>query len=131
MSETTPRLLAVDDNEDSAELVARIAARCGFESRAVSTSAAIRRALFDWKPDVLALDLSMPEINGIDLLRLLQESGFHGSLLIISGHDATMRASAVRLAEARGLRVAGHFDKPVDMTRLREMLTALRPPGKA
>jgi CheY-like chemotaxis protein len=131
MSESEPRLLAVDDNEDSAELVARIAARCGFEARAASTGAEIRAALVDWKPDVLALDLSMPELNGIDLLRLLQETGFHGSLLIISGHDATMRASAVRLAEARGLKVAGHFDKPVDMTRLRETLTALRPPKEA
>jgi CheY-like chemotaxis protein len=125
-TEGKKRLLAVDDNEDSAALVARIAERCGFEARAVSDAAEIRRALVEWAPDILSLDLSMPDLNGIDLLRFLQESGFAGQLLIISGHDENMRASAARLAAARGLNVAGHFDKPIDMAKLRETLTAIR-----
>jgi two-component system chemotaxis response regulator CheB len=116
------RLLSVDDNVDSAELVARIAGKCGYEARVASTPETIRAAVQTWKPEVLALDLSMPELNGIDLLRLLQENGFDGQVLIISGHDDWMRASAGRLAEARGLRVVGDMQKPLDAARLRAML---------
>jgi DNA-binding NtrC family response regulator len=119
----------VDDNVDSAELVARIAGRCGYDTRVASTPDTIRAAVQTWKPQVLALDLSMPELNGIDLLRLLQENGFEGSLLIISGHDDWMRASAGRLAEARGLKVVGDMQKPLDTGRLRQVLTEVRQAG--
>jgi two-component system chemotaxis response regulator CheB len=120
------RLLSVDDNVDSAELVARIAGKCGYEARVASTPETIRAAVQTWKPEVLALDLSMPELNGIDLLRLLQENGFDGQVLIISGHDDWMRASAGRLAEARGLRVVGDMQKPLDAARLRAMLAEVQ-----
>jgi DNA-binding NtrC family response regulator len=120
------RLLSVDDNVDSAELVARIAGRCGYEARVASTPDAIRTAVQTWKPQVLALDLSMPELNGIDLLRLLQENGFEGRVLIISGHDDWMRASAGRLAEARGLKVVGDMQKPLDTGRLRQLLAEVK-----
>jgi two-component system, chemotaxis family, chemotaxis protein CheY len=120
------RLLSVDDNVDSAELVARIAGRCGYEARVASTPDAIRTAVQTWNPQVLALDLSMPELNGIDLLRLLQENGFEGRVLIISGHDDWMRASAGRLAEARGLKVVGDMQKPLDTGRLRQLLAEVK-----
>ena len=120
------RLLSVDDNVDSAELVARIAGKCGYETRVASTADAIRTAVQSWRPEVLALDLSMPELNGIDLFRLLQENGFDGRLIIISGHDDWMRASAGRLAEARGLKVVGDMQKPLDATRLRQVLAEVR-----
>ena len=121
-----PRLLSVDDNVDSAELVARIAGRCGYETRVAATLDTIQAAVQSWKPQVLALDLSMPELNGIDLLRLLQETGFEGRLLIVSGHDDWMRASAGRLATARGLKVAGDMQKPLDASRLRHILNELQ-----
>jgi CheY-like chemotaxis protein len=117
-----PRLLSVDDNVDSAELVARIAIKCGYEAQVASTAAEIRAALAEWKPDLIALDLSMPELNGLDLLRLLQEGQFQGRVIIISGHDDFMRASAGRLAEARGIAVVGDLQKPIDNAQLRELL---------
>jgi two-component system chemotaxis response regulator CheB len=120
------RLLSVDDNVDSAELVARIAGKCGYEARVASTPDTIREAVQTWKPQILALDLSMPELNGLDLLRLLQENGFDGQVLIISGHDDWMRASAGRLAEARGLKVVGDMQKPLDTGRLRQVLAEVR-----
>jgi DNA-binding NtrC family response regulator len=120
------RLLAIDDNQDSAELVARIASRCGYDTGAVSTPDEIRERIREWKPDVLALDLSMPELNGVELLALLQEHGFKGKVLIISGHEEWMRSSAARLAEARGLQVIGDMQKPLDTARLQQMLTQLQ-----
>jgi CheY-like chemotaxis protein len=57
----------VDDNVDSAELVARIAGKCGYETQVATAASEIRSAIADWRPDYVALDLSMPELNGLDL----------------------------------------------------------------
>jgi DNA-binding NtrC family response regulator len=121
------RLLAVDDSADSADLVARIAAKCGYEARAVSDPTTVRRLVADWKPEVLTLDLCMPEADGIDLLSVLSETGFKGVLVIISGQDGWFRKAASRLAETRGLTVAEDMQKPLNIAALRQLLDRLRP----
>jgi len=119
------RLLAVDDNSDSAELIARIAAKCGYEARSMTDSSALGKMLGEWKPQVLTLDLCMPEEDGISVLSLLTNAGFKGNLVIISGQDDWFRKTAGRLAAARGLNVAHDLSKPVDIKTLREVLTGL------
>jgi DNA-binding NtrC family response regulator len=120
------RLLAVDDSADSADLVARVAAKCGYEAQATSDPASVRALVVSWKPEVLTLDLCMPEADGIDLLSVLEESGFNGLLVIISGQDGWFRKAAGRLAETRGLKVVDDLQKPVDIAALRELLSRLR-----
>ena len=120
------RLLAVDDNADSAELVARIAGRCGYEARIASVAADVRQLLIEWQPDVLTLDLCMPDIDAIDLFPVLKEAAFAGPVLIISGLDPWLRRSATKLAAARGLNVVGDFEKPLDPPALREKLAEVR-----
>lgn len=122
---TKTRLLAVDDNSDSAELIARVAAKCGYEARSMTDASTLARVLDEWKPQVLTLDLCMPDEDGISLLSLLTQSGFSGHLLIISGQDDWFRKTASRLASARGLNVADDLCKPVDLKTLREILTQL------
>jgi DNA-binding NtrC family response regulator len=117
------RLLAIDDNLDSAELVARIATKCGYETQSVADPREFRRMLEEWKPDVLSLDLCMPQQDGLSLLSILEESGFDGRLIIISGQDGWLRKTAARLAEARGLKVLDDFAKPLDIQALRKTLT--------
>ena len=101
MEDAKGRLLAVDDNSDSAELVARVAAKCGYETQTISDPRALRRAVEEWKPEVLTLDLCMPEADGIGLLSMLEESGFAGQLVIISGQEGWLRKAAGRLASLR------------------------------
>ncbi len=120
------RLLAVDDSADSADLVARVAAKCGFEAQATSDPTLVRALVMSWKPEVLTLDLCMPEADGIDLLSVLEETGFSGLLVIISGQDGWFRKAASRLAETRGLKVVDDLQKPVDIAALRQLLNRLR-----
>ena len=119
------RLLAIDDNSDSAELIARVAAKCGYDSRSMTDSSMLGRVLNEWNPQVLTLDLCMPEEDGISVLSLLTQNGFSGQLLIISGQDEWFRKTARRLASARGLTVAEDLCKPVDLKGLREVLMRL------
>ena len=122
---TKSRLLAVDDNSDSAELIARVASKCGYDARSITDPSTLAQVLDEWKPQVLTLDLCMPEEDGISVLSLLTQSGFSGHLLIISGQDEWFRKTASRLASARGLNVANDLCKPVDLKALRELLTQL------
>jgi DNA-binding NtrC family response regulator len=120
------RLLAVDDNADSAELVARLAAKGGYEVRSLTDPRSLRAVLEDWKPQVITLDLCMPEEDGISIFATLHEAGFQGELVIISGQDDWLRKTASRLASARGLRVAADLSKPVDLSVLRGLLAKLQ-----
>jgi DNA-binding NtrC family response regulator len=120
------RLLAVDDSADSADLVARVAAKCGYEAQATSDPTAVRALVQRWKPEILTLDLCMPETDGIDLLSVLEEARFGGRLIIISGQDSWFRKAARRLAETRGLSVIEDLRKPVDIAALRSLLNRLR-----
>ena len=117
------RLLAVDDNADSAELVARLAAKCGYDARSLTDPRSLGAVLKDWKPQVITLDLCMPEEDGIATFATLHESGFQGELVIISGQADWLRKTAGRLASARGLKVAANLSKPVDLSVLRSLLT--------
>src|SRR5258707_1304315 len=65
------RLLAVDDSSDSAELIARIGTGCGYEAQFVTDPRALLQILDDWKPDVLTLDLCMPDRDGFSVLGTL------------------------------------------------------------
>jgi DNA-binding response OmpR family regulator len=120
------RLLAIDDDADSAELVARVAGHCGYEARALSDTHALPALLASWKPDVLTLDLCMPDTDGLDLLAVLQETGFTGVVVIVSGQDSWFRKAAARLAGTRGLAVVDDMQKPVDIAVLRQLLGRLR-----
>jgi CheY-like chemotaxis protein len=120
-----PRLLAVDDNPDSAELIVRVATKCGYEAKAVGDLDELRDLLRAWPPQVLTLDLCMPQEDGIGVLSMLKECGFSGQLVIISGQDGWLRKAAARLADARGLKVAEDLGKPVDLKALRDLLNGL------
>jgi DNA-binding NtrC family response regulator len=120
------RLLAVDDSADSADLVARVAAKCGYETQATSDPASVRTLVQNWKPEILTLDLCMPETDGIDLLSVLEDAGFKGRLIIISGQDSWFRKAARRLAETHGLAVIEDLRKPVDIAALRQLLNRLQ-----
>jgi DNA-binding NtrC family response regulator len=116
------RLLAIDDNQDCADLVVRVARRCGYDARALAGQGELPQTLRDWKPDVLTLDLCMPEADGINLFSVLQDGQFDGDLIIISGQEDWLRKVAGRLARGRGLRVVDDLPKPVDLARLQALL---------
>ncbi len=124
-----PRLLAVDDSEDSAELISRVASRCGYDARKTSKPTSVRELLTEWKPDIVTLDICMPEADGIVLLSMLQDVRFAGQVIIISGQDDWFRKVAVKLADTRGIKILQDFQKPIDIGALRQVLTQVLESG--
>lgn len=116
------RLLAVDDDAASAELIVRVAERCGYEAFATSDSRGVLNIARALSPDIMALDINMPNLDALDLIRLLSQAGFTGSILIVSGEQEDVLLQTQARAEALGLKVPYVQQKPLDFQKLRAML---------
>ncbi len=117
----TVNLLALDDDPVMGGVVVEIARRAGYEARLVTTAAEFAAAL-DGPVDVVTLDLMVPGTDGVELLRSLADIGSAPEIILISGMDERVIASARRVADQLGLRVRGQVHKPFRATELRELL---------
>ena len=124
---TRPRLLLIDDEPALAAFVANAATMCGFEPVETGDDQEFREQFHADRPGLVALDLGMPGMDGVELLRFLAEQEFRSPVLIISGFDRRVLESAFRLGEALGLRMVGPLEKPVRLEALEEILTQHRP----
>ena len=122
-----PRLLVIDDEPALAEFIASAARECGFEPVLTADDRQFRDRFLDARPDLVALDLGMPGMDGVELLRFLADQQFAAPVLIISGFDRRVLDSAFRLGEALGLSMAGPLEKPVRLQELEELLNRLKP----
>lgn len=121
-----PRLLLVDDEPVLAEFIASAARECGFEPILTANDEQFREQFLGERPDMVALDLGMPGMDGIELLRFLAGADYKSPVLIISGFDRRVLESAFRLGEALGLTMVGPLEKPVRLEALETVLTELK-----
>jgi DNA-binding response OmpR family regulator len=122
-----PRLLLIDDEPALAEFVANAARESGFDPIITSDDGLFRRRFREERPDAVALDLGMPRMDGVELLRFLSDERFDRPVLIISGFDRRVLESAFRLGEALGLKMVGPLEKPVRLEELENLLNSLKP----
>ena len=120
----TLRLLAIDDDASSAELIVRVAERCGYEAFASSDSRGVINLVKALCPDIMAVDINMPNVDAIGLFEMLAEISYAGRILIVSGEDDTVLKRTQAIAEKLGLAVPYVQQKPLDFQKLRDMLMA-------
>ncbi len=121
-----PRLLLVDDEPVLADFVATGARESGYDPVLTSDDEQFRAEFLASRPDMVVLDLGMPGMDGIELLRFLAEQHFQAPVLIISGFDRRVLESAFRLGKAHGLTMVGPLEKPVRLEALETLLTDLK-----
>lgn len=122
-----PRLLLIDDEPALAEFVANAARETGFDPIVTSNDSVFRERFREDRPDAVALDLGMPGMDGVELLRFLADERFDQPVLIISGFDRRVLESAFRLGEAIGLKMVGPIEKPARLEELEAILNGLKP----
>lgn len=120
------RLLMIDDEFAMCDFVRDVARDAGYEVVTSNRVEEFKAALAAANPHVIVLDLTMPGVDGIELLHFLAEMGVRANILIVSGYDETVRRMAFVLGAARGLTMAGVLAKPVRAAELRALLTRLR-----
>lgn len=111
-------LLAIDDDELILRMIKGMGEESGYDVVAVQDANYLETTLSRIEPDLIILDLVMPNYDGIEVLRTLADKGMTARLLLISGFDVTLLSRASKLAEAWGLNVVGSVDKPLDAGKL-------------
>jgi EAL domain-containing protein (putative c-di-GMP-specific phosphodiesterase class I)/ActR/RegA family two-component response regulator len=122
-------MLIVDDEPDVADVIAEFATRAGYDVTTTSTPQAFDDVYHD-AFDVVILDLWMPGVDGIEIIRRLAARRSQARLVLVSGFDRRVLESAQQLAVSHGLRVAGALGKPLRLTALTELLDADAPTAR-
>ena len=107
------RVLVVDDNDDTLFLLDALLVRHGAEVTCASSAQAALRELRTSKPDVLVSDLSMPEVDGFELLQKVR--GLYGPLPAIAFTAMTSLQDREKVL-ARGFQDL--LTKPIDIPAL-------------
>jgi DNA-binding response OmpR family regulator len=121
-----PRLLLVDDEPALGDFLANAARECGFDPILTSDDRRFRAEFLAQRPDMVALDLGMPGMDGVELLRFLADEDYAAPVLIVSGFDRRVLESAFRLGEALGLKMAGPLAKPARLEEIEALLNGLK-----
>ena len=117
------RVLLLDDDVFMLDVLSDMLEQLGqFDIRCESHSELALTTLRQHQPDLLICDLSMPDIDGIEFLRMAAEGGFQGGVVLLSGLHSAVRLAAERLAVANGLHILGTFRKPMESTELQHMV---------
>ncbi|MHB1699416.1 MAG: EAL domain-containing response regulator [Acidobacteriaceae bacterium] len=122
--EQPKRLLVLDDEIAVAQTVAWVAESVGFETRVSTTPEELLRLIAQWEPSHLAIDLVMPGMDGIEVLRALADMNCSAAIIVMSGMGVKVLESAQRATGDRGLNIAGLLPKPFQARALRDLLNA-------
>lgn len=132
MKSSALRILVLDDESFMLKLIGRVLANLGFTQVTSFDSGRAALESFDSPndpPDLILLDLNMPEMDGVEFVRHLVERLYNGSLILISGEDERMLLTAVKLVRAHQLSVLGYLHKPVKPEALSALLDNWQPPA--
>lgn len=116
------RLLILDDDASVAMTIAAIADGIGFTVRSCSDPDDFFDAVEGWRPSHIAVDLVMPTLDGMEVLRLLAERRCRAQVIVTSGMGTKVLESAQRSAAERGLSISGILPKPFRAQQLRSLL---------
>ncbi len=119
---TKPTIYLLDDEEALVELHSEIAELAGFNAQGYTRAIQFFEQVVDFETgSVMVLDLHMPEMDGIEVMRRLAQMSNTPALILISGHDAGVLRSAEKLCRAHGLEVIGSFRKPMSLDTLLQL----------
>jgi two-component system OmpR family response regulator len=118
-----PRVLVVDDEEHITELVAMGLGYNGFDVERVSTGRAALDAIGKRRPDLIVLDVMLPDLDGFELARRLRQSEGAGTrvpVIFLTAKDTTQD-------KVQGLRLGSddYVTKPFSIEELVERVKAV------
>jgi DNA-binding NtrC family response regulator len=124
---STARILVVDDEADIRDLVQEILSEEGYAVEGAANAAEARAACARQAPDLVLLDIWMPDTDGISLLREWQQSqSLSAPIVMMSGHGTVETA-----VEATRLGAVDYVEKPLSLAKLlRTVTSALEEGGR-
>lgn len=110
----TLRVLIVDDNEDAAEMLGLMLQRLGHDVHSVACGRDVMGAVSDFGPELVLLDLGLPDISGYEVAEQLRQAG-HSDLAIIALTGFSHESARARTMESG---FDAHLIKPVSLDQV-------------
>lgn len=121
MSQNTVYL--IDDEPEMVELLSEVVEMIGLDAQGfIQASVFFEQIEVFADNSILILDLNMPEMDGIEVMRRLAGMSNPPALILVSGHDAGVLHSAEKLCEAHKLELIASLGKPLSLDRIRKLL---------
>ena len=115
----------VDDDIQIAELLLAAIENIDCESQYFTSARSFFQIEID-STDIILLDINMPDVDGIEVIRRLGQSKCEARLILISGHDKGVLHSAEQLAQAHSLNVIDSLTKPIQIKNLQNIIKDLK-----
>ena len=117
-----PRILVADDDKDAVLTLSLLLREQGYEVRGVHRGAEVLDAVFNFAPDVVLLDIGMPQMSGYDVARTLREryGSARPALIAVTG-----RAGETDRQQARAAGFEHHVAKPYEPRALLRLIGEL------
>ena len=120
-----PRVLVVDDNPLNVVLAAHVLQSDGFDVDSAEDVAVAIDRITRQRPDVVLMDIQMPDIDGLAALHRLRASALGQDLVIVAFTAYAMKGDEHRLLAAG---FDGYIAKPIDVATFgRTVRTYVRP----
>lgn len=119
------RLLVVDDDIRLTGIVALTAAQLGIVTRQCNDSKSALDAFLQFRPDVVMIDIYMPEQDGIDVLHEILLTGIATGVILTTGGGEDLLSVAQDVVRFHGAAEASVLHKPFRRVELVEALTSL------
>nr|MBA3766552.1 response regulator [Acidobacteriota bacterium] len=117
------RILVVDDDADTRELVAAVLLQCGAEVRCCGSAFEALAELRAWKPDLLVSDIGMPEVDGYSLIKKVRQSDQpYGRIPAVALTAYASTEDRIRILSA-GFQM--HIAKPIEPQELLTIIANL------
>lgn len=113
------RILVVDDNDAAAQGLATLLEHVGNDVATVFTGSEVAEKASEFRPDVIVLDIGLPDISGYEVAEKLRTSGYRGKIIALTGYG---QEEDKQKAAAAGFN--HHLTKPVGIADLQAVLVA-------
>jgi two-component system, chemotaxis family, CheB/CheR fusion protein len=121
---TSGRIVVVEDNTDSREMLCEILAMSGYECHAAANGVAALALIAEVNPDVAIVDIGLPEMDGYAVARSLRAAN-HSNLWLIA---LTGYGQSIDRAASREAGFDEHLVKPVQTHEILHRLAAMKVP---
>ena len=118
------KILLVEDNEMNRDMLSRRLARRGFNVVVALDGTSGAALAVAERPDLILMDLSLPDIDGCEATRLIRADAASASIPVIALSAHAMETDRLRAIEAG---CQDYDTKPVDLARLLAKIDALLP----
>ena len=111
------RVLAIDDEPSMIEWLQILLEGEGYEVRTALVGARGEELFRAWRPDVVLLDMILPDVDGLDLLRRFRAASEGTEVIVVTGHGSVPKAVDAMKAGAHAF-----VEKPIDPSALTAVL---------